>query len=351
MPTMEEVWQVYLATIGSLLFASGSDNTNEICASSSYLSLRPPSVKQCELGLPIIVSTTSHPDLRSPRSKHKVYLLYLHWTRLVASWGYRVPRSHGGLDKESVCPVLISGYLTILDLTNTGLARVPPWLGQLKALNCLILRENPLAEFPGVLCRSLGRKLTELNLSTTGLRSLPTEIGYLVNLRGLHIDRNNLGRLPRQIGRLRRLTLLQASHNRITHLPSDIGLCRQLDILFLEGNPIRLLPFSITHLALVCWIFPHRVGLQRLNSWTDAQLTLWREQQSVVFLSQYFLCRKYQNAPAVPSPRSLVQSERYCERTWMTVIKTRAEILTTSGMVPWSAVVDIARRMQSCPYT
>lgn len=47
-----------------------------------------------------------------------------------------------------------------------------------------------------------------LDLSNQRLKTLPPEIGQLVNLKGLYLVRNQLKTLPHEIGNLKSLTVL-----------------------------------------------------------------------------------------------------------------------------------------------
>lgn len=66
-------------------------------------------------------------------------------------------------------------------------------------------------------------KATALDLSQLGLRTIPREIGHLVDLQKLDIGANTLTRLPSELGRLRKLRTLYACGNALSELPADFG--------------------------------------------------------------------------------------------------------------------------------
>lgn len=78
--------------------------------------------------------------------------------------------------------------------------------------------------------------LKRLNLSESGIRSLPDEFGQLVDMRRCNLSGNELRELPRTIGHLQRLNTLDISNNQIRHLPNEIinlGTCNVIR----HGNP------------------------------------------------------------------------------------------------------------------
>ena len=108
------------------------------------------------------------------------------------------------------------------------------------------------------------------------IRSLPTSIGYLENLKVLDLSNTrSLFYLPEEIGNLKRLEKLHLSHSCIDSLPESIGGMSSLTMLDLTGTGIELLPSSFHRLkslkqlilnnsALCC--LPEKIGdLQNLE--------------------------------------------------------------------------------------
>lgn len=63
--------------------------------------------------------------------------------------------------------------------------------------------------------------LFNLNLSSSGLVSLPTAIGQLASLHVLRLNHNKLTSLPQELGQLSELEVLSVNHNQLTTLPGE----------------------------------------------------------------------------------------------------------------------------------
>ena len=83
---------------------------------------------------------------------------------------------------------------------------------------------------------------TRLNLSDTGLTKLPDALWELTNLRELYFYKNRLSQLPSEIGALTNLTTLSLKDNRLSQLPSEIGALTNLTSLDLSFNQLTQLP-------------------------------------------------------------------------------------------------------------
>ncbi len=90
--------------------------------------------------------------------------------------------------------------------------------------------------------------ITLLGLSDLGLASLPESIGQLTQIDLLDLAGNRLTQLPESIGQLEKLTLLDLSQNQLTHLPESIGQLEKLLTLSISGNQLTQLPESIGQL-------------------------------------------------------------------------------------------------------
>jgi Leucine-rich repeat (LRR) protein len=64
--------------------------------------------------------------------------------------------------------------------------------------------------------------LFNLNLSSSGLVSLPTAIGQLASLHVLRLNHNKLTSLPQELGQLSELEVLSVNHNQLTTLPGEV---------------------------------------------------------------------------------------------------------------------------------
>jgi len=90
---------------------------------------------------------------------------------------------------------------------------------------------------------------TELDLSKKGLTTLPPEIGLLLNLLVLKLERNELRTLPPEIGNLTNLTHVHLNDNQLTTLPSGIVQLKNLTRLEIDGNQFTALPREIGELT------------------------------------------------------------------------------------------------------
>jgi hypothetical protein len=84
-----------------------------------------------------------------------------------------------------------------------------------------------------------------LDLSETGLKSLPKEIAYFSDLRILSLDRNKIAALPPEIGELKELRRLALSYNHLSHLPEEFVKLTKLNELFLAFNDFEEAPEEV----------------------------------------------------------------------------------------------------------
>jgi len=90
---------------------------------------------------------------------------------------------------------------------------------------------------------------TKLILSNNKLRSLPSQIGELVNLEELYLDHNDLqGSLPGEIRKIPNLRILDVQHNNMTGIPAEIGQLRNLSALNYSYNGLDTYPNEIANL-------------------------------------------------------------------------------------------------------
>jgi internalin A len=137
-------------------------------------------------------------------------------------------------------------WLRQLHLSNTQLNTLPPEIGQLKALTQLHLTHNQLSHLPPELGQFTA--LTQLYLASNKLSELPPEIGQLTALTLLHSVANQLNSLVPEIGQLKALTLLILHGNCLGSLPPEIGQLEALTSLVLSSNQLSSLPPEIGQL-------------------------------------------------------------------------------------------------------
>ncbi|WP_427158347.1 COR domain-containing protein [Aliinostoc sp. HNIBRCY26] len=137
--------------------------------------------------------------------------------------------------------------VTKLNLSYEGLKTLPSEIGQLTNLRSLNLQSNQLNSLPPEFGQLVN--LRSLNLYGNRLSSLPSEFGQLVNLQSLSLSINQLSSLPSEIGQLVNLQSLSLSVNKLSSLPSEIGQLVNLQSLDLRRNQLSSLPPEIGQLV------------------------------------------------------------------------------------------------------
>ncbi len=168
------------------------------------------------------------------------------------------------------------GHLIRLDLSDLGLTRLPPEIGQLSNLKELEVGGNQLTELPDWIGQL--SNLKELEVGGNQLTELPDWIGQLRNLKELWVYNNQLTELPASIGRLTKLEILSVSSNPLTELPDWIGQLRNLKELWVYNNQLTELPDWIGQLSNLTWLYvssnqltelPATIGQLSNLTWLD----------------------------------------------------------------------------------
>ena len=104
---------------------------------------------------------------------------------------------------------------------------------------------------PGALQDALASPETAqvLHLEAQKLRSVPADVGALINLKALYLDGNSLDTLPPEIARLTHLETLTLSYNKLSSLPADLKVLSLLRKLSLKANSLSSLPHFLTELT------------------------------------------------------------------------------------------------------
>ncbi|XP_055385144.1 leucine-rich repeat-containing protein 40 [Condylostylus longicornis] len=153
--------------------------------------------------------------------------------------------------------------LTILDLHDNAIIKLPPEIGTLEKLTKINLSRNKLTTLPSEFFRLKELKILNLannllndinpdvsdlyllevlDLSYNKLTTLPGGIGFLVRLTELNCSFNNIKELPDDFCNMRSLYKLDFMNNNLEYLPEDIGLMRKLKFLYAQHNDIKELP-------------------------------------------------------------------------------------------------------------
>lgn len=126
--------------------------------------------------------------------------------------------------------ILMLKHLTILDLSQNEIERLPVDLGRMPNLSELYLQNNQLGSKQNVDWRwlhetQIAKTLKLLDLRSNQLKHIPNSIWKLQKLVTLRLDNNQLHRLPSTIGRLRHLKYFTASQNKLESMPNSLLHC------------------------------------------------------------------------------------------------------------------------------
>lgn len=119
--------------------------------------------------------------------------------------------------------------LTELNLGTNQLTSIPEDIQELTRLEMLILSNNAIRvssnwkNWEFLLCITYQSWLSTIILSSLLLQTLPKGIAALRSLRVLDLEGNKLEYLATEISYLRELQKLNVQSNRITHLPRGLG--------------------------------------------------------------------------------------------------------------------------------
>lgn len=152
--------------------------------------------------------------------------------------------------------------ITELNLRSSSIKTLPGEISQLKNLQTLDLGGNQLLSLPHEISRLLN--LQTLHLDANQLQSMPLEIGKLTNLQILYLHQNFLQLVPAEIGQLLHLQTLYLKDNQIQLVPSEIGNLVNLQSLYLHQNQIQSIPVEIGQLVNLQSLYLHQNRLRSL---------------------------------------------------------------------------------------
>ena len=106
----------------------------------------------------------------------------------------------------------------------------------------ILLHLNRISAFPKSIFQSdMVSTLLELNLSRNNLKSIPPEIGLLVNLKELYLDSNSIDRLPQSFDTCHSLQILDVSYNNLKCVPVELLRLKKLRTIFAGFNSFNIL--------------------------------------------------------------------------------------------------------------
>ncbi|KAF6818656.1 serine threonine-protein kinase [Colletotrichum musicola] len=138
-----------------------------------------------------------------------------------------------------------------LDLSGTGLSSIPDDFGQLRKLKIAFFSECNFAVFPAQLAKC--PELEMVAFRSNGMTSIP-EDALPTELRWLILTNNCIEYLPKSIGRCSRLQKCMLAGNRLGSLPEDMSACKKLGLLRISANNFDHLPqwlFEMPELAFL----------------------------------------------------------------------------------------------------
>ncbi|KAK0615203.1 hypothetical protein B0T17DRAFT_620003 [Bombardia bombarda] len=139
-----------------------------------------------------------------------------------------------------------------LDLSGTGLSSLPSNLGSaLPNLKIAFFSDCNFAIFPKQLAQCPNLEMVAFR--NNGMVEIP-EDSLPLQLRWLILTGNRIASLPASIGRCTRLQKCMLAGNQLQHLPTEMAQCRKLGLLRLSVNRFESLPpwlFTLPELAFV----------------------------------------------------------------------------------------------------
>eukprot|EP01094_Clydonella_sp_ATCC50884_P021946 TRINITY_DN493_c0_g3_i1.p1 TRINITY_DN493_c0_g3~~TRINITY_DN493_c0_g3_i1.p1 ORF type:complete len:2040 (-),score=911.87 TRINITY_DN493_c0_g3_i1:136-6255(-) len=137
--------------------------------------------------------------------------------------------------------------LSLLDLGNNELDRLPQEVLTFSSLTYLDVGGNKLSHFPAGL-RTLSL-LETLNFAHNELTEMPAGIGELANLRGLSIGGNHISPIPGHVLTITNLTQLSVANMSLQDLPDEVGQLRLLEHLDASHNEMSTISEQVISLV------------------------------------------------------------------------------------------------------
>ncbi|KZL86965.1 serine threonine protein kinase [Colletotrichum incanum] len=174
----------------------------------------------------------------------------------------------------------LADTLEHLDLSGTGLSTLPEDFGQLQKLKIAFFSDCHFTVFPKQLAAC--PELEMVAFRSNGMTTIP-EDALPSKLRWLILTNNRIKALPRSIGRCSRLQKCMLAGNSLTTLPDDMSACHKLGLLRLSANKFADLPpwlFEMPELAFLsvagnpcCAVsLDEELALLRKVGWRDLEV-------------------------------------------------------------------------------
>ncbi|MDX2211837.1 MAG: COR domain-containing protein [Oculatellaceae cyanobacterium bins.114] len=141
----------------------------------------------------------------------------------------------------------VVGNRILPKVSGNQLKSLPSELANLVNLRQLNLSGNPFETIPEVVTQLVG--LEQLTLFRGELTEIPETIAALTHLTQLYLYSNQIQEIPQAIAQLQNLTQLYLYSNQITQIPEAIASLTNLTTLYLFSNQIQEIPQAIASLT------------------------------------------------------------------------------------------------------
>lgn len=222
-----------------------------------------------------------------PRSRSLLFAINLH-SPPIKMHDLEILRSGGYKDAaltklKLTCPLPtfpteifdLGPSLEQLDLSGTGLSSLPSDFGQrLPNLKIAFFSQCAFSTFPSVLASC--PRLEMVAFRGNGMAVIP-EDALPLKLRWLILTDNKLSSLPRSIGRSERLQKCMLAGNQLQTLPDEMQHCKKLGLLRLSSNRLQTLPdwlFNMPELAFLSFAGNPCAASEAVALYDDRQLGL-----------------------------------------------------------------------------
>lgn len=136
-------------------------------------------------------------------------------------------------DLDSI-PLEFRSKITVLEVLNKGLTKIPENILRLRGLKGLYINGN--------------------NWNNNNLDSLPDELFKMENLEIVDLSYCNIKVLNSQVSNLKKLKELNIAHNKITSLPNELFYLREISNLYIQNNALTEISSEIVNLRQLKYI-------------------------------------------------------------------------------------------------
>lgn len=170
--------------------------------------------------------------------------------RLIKEWLSRATILYQPLDgipeEIGYCPDPI-----MLNIANNNFSALPEEIGLLIKLTVLTIDKYKSGTVSFSVPDTISKltNLYKLRIHNNQLSVFPPSLVELTNLEHLYLGYNNLTSVPADLSRLTNLRMLHLSHNKLVSIPKEIGRLTKLQQLFLSYNQLTSLPAELGLLA------------------------------------------------------------------------------------------------------